>query len=61
MPAFPYWEGRGATAVGLGIPRDQQQFQIVLLAPHQDGTKEGRRCSQSNWSLDDIWVAFAWV
>jgi len=51
----------GPTALRLGIPRDQQYFQIVLLAPHQDRTKEGRRCSQSNWSLDDIWVAFPWV
>jgi len=36
-----------------------QQFQIVLLAPHQDvaphqdGTKQGWRCSHSTWSLDD--------
>jgi len=61
MPAFLIGRVAGATALGLGIPRDQQQFQIVLLAPHQDWTKEGRRCSQSNWSLDDIWVAFPWV
>jgi len=23
------------------------------VAPHQDGTKQGRRCSHSTWSLDD--------
>jgi len=33
----------GATALGgLGIPHSQQQFQIVLLAPHQHETKQGR-------------------
>jgi len=62
MPAFPLGRVAGATAPeGLGIPRDQQQFQIVLLAPHHDGTKQGRRCRQSNWSFDDISVAFPWV
>jgi len=46
MPAFPLWRVAGAAALGgLGIPDDQQHFQIVLLAPHQDGTKQGRRCS----------------
>ena len=30
-----------------------QQSQTVLLALHQDGTKQGRRCSHSTWSLDD--------
>jgi len=39
----------------------QQQFEIVLLAPHQDGTKQGRRRSYSTQALDDIWVAFPWV
>ena len=29
---------------------------IVPLAPHQDGTKQGRRCSQSTWSLDTHWA-----
>ena len=35
----PAW----ATSIrGLEKPHDQQQFQIVLLAPHKDGTKQGR-------------------
>jgi len=37
-----------ATALrGLGIPHGQQLFQIILLAKHQDGTKQGHRCSHS--------------
>ena len=46
---FSSREGRWAAVVGgLGIPDGQQQFQIVLLAPQQDGTKQGRRCGHSN-------------
>ena len=46
---------------GLEIPHDYQQSHIVLLAPHQNWAKQGRRCSHSTWSLDDIWAAFPWV
>jgi len=28
----------------VGIPHGQQQFQILLLAAQQDGTKQGQRC-----------------
>jgi len=46
MPAFPLVRVAAAAALGgLGIPHGQQQFQIVLPAPHQDETKQGRRCS----------------
>jgi len=48
----------GTAAVGLEI---QQQSQIVLLPQHQDGTKQGWRCSRISWSLEDIWTAFPWV
>jgi len=42
MPAFPLERVAGATALGgLGIPHVQQQYQIVLLASHQDGTMTG--------------------
>jgi len=48
MPAFPLGRVAGATTLrGRGIPHGQQQFQTVLMAPHQDGTKQGRRCSHS--------------
>jgi len=60
MPAFPHWEGRRGNGPW-NTSRSTAQFQIVLLAPHQDRTKEGRRCSHSTWSLDDIWVVFPWV
>ena len=52
---------RAAAVGGPGIPRDQQQSQIVLLAPHQDGTKQGRRCSHVTWSLDKLWAALPLV
>jgi len=36
--------GRVATVLpGLEITHCQQQSQIALLAPYQDGTKQGRR------------------
>jgi len=36
---FFFGEKRGAAPLGWPeIPHDQQHFQIVLLAPHQDGT-----------------------
>jgi len=44
MSAFPFGRVAGAAALGgLDIPHVQQQLQIVLLAPHQDGTKQGWR------------------
>jgi len=44
MPAFPLRRVTRATALGgLEIPHGQQQFQIVLLGPHQDETKQGLR------------------
>ena len=33
-----------------------QQSQIVLLGPHQDRTKQGRRCKHAIWSLADFWL-----
>ena len=62
MPAFPLWRIAGATAPGgLGKPHGQQQFQIVLLAPRQGWTKQGRRCNNSTYALDDPWAAFPCV
>ena len=38
MPAFPLVRVAGATALGgLGIPHDQQKFQIVLLLHTKTG------------------------
>ena len=46
VPSFPLGRVAGAEALGgPGIPHDQQQSQIVLLATHQDGIKQGRRCT----------------
>ena len=62
VPAFPFGRAVGAAALGGSeIPHDQQQSQIVLLAPHRDGTKQGRRCNRATWSLDKFWVAFPCV
>jgi len=61
-PAFPLGRVTGATTHGgLGIYQGQQQFQIVLPAPHQGGTKQCRRCSYSTSTLDDLLVALPWV
>jgi len=50
VPAFPLRRIAGAAALGgLEILHDQQQSEIVLLAPNQNGTKQGRRCSC--WSV----------
>jgi len=44
--AFPRGRVAAVTALGgLAILRDQLQSKIVLLAPHQDETKQGRRCT----------------
>jgi len=53
------WRVVGIVALGgLEIPYDQQQSQIVPLAPHQDRTKQSRRCGQATWTLVDLWAAF---
>ena len=45
-------------AIGVETSHDQQQSQIVLLAPHQGGNKPRRRCNHATLSLDDLWPAF---
>jgi len=48
MSSFPLGRVAGATSTGeLRMPHGQQQSQIVGLAPHQDGTKQGQRCSHA--------------
>ena len=62
LPTFPL--ERVAEAVdqgGLEIPQGQQQSQIVLLAQHQEGTKQGRKCYHSTWSLDVLLAVFPGV
>jgi len=59
MPFFYLERGAGMTALGgLEIPHVQQQFHIILLAPHQDGTKQGHKCSHSTLVFDDFWASF---
>ena len=51
LPTFPLGRVEEAAALwGLEIPHEQQQSQIVLLAQHQDGTQQSRRCNHSTWS-----------
>jgi len=56
--SYPLPLGRvvGAAILGgLEIPHDQLQDQTVLITPHQDGTKQGWRCSHSTcWCLGDL-------
>jgi len=48
-------KGSGAAAPEwLETPHSIQQSLIVLLAPHQDGAKQGRRCTQATWSLVNL-------
>ena len=42
----------------LEIPHDFQQSLIVLLHPHKDHTKQGRRWNHVTWSIFDLWAAF---
>ena len=43
VTAFRFSRVAGAAALeGPEIPHDPQQSQEALLAPHQDGTKQGR-------------------
>jgi len=42
-PIFSLWKIAGSAALRLVIPHGFQQYQIVLLVPHQDGTKAGWR------------------
>jgi len=60
-PLFFTESRRGSSPRKTQNYHDQHQSQIVLLAPHQDGTKRGRRCSHATWSLDKLWAAFPWV
>jgi len=56
MPDFPPYIHR----ITWNIPHGHQQVQIVLLnllAPHQDGTKQVRRCNYSTYALDHLWAA----
>jgi len=59
-PGFPMERVAGAAAVG-GLSHGFQQSLTVLLAPHQLGTKIGRKYNQSTWSLINLWAAFPWV
>jgi len=56
---FPLGSVAGTAALrGLEIPHGQQQFQVILLAPHQDETKQGWRWSHCTWSLGDPYQSF---
>jgi len=62
VTAFRFSRVAGAAALeGPEMPHGQQQSQEALLAPHQDGTKQGQRCSHSTLSLDELWADFLWV
>jgi len=62
QPPFPLGRVVGSAALGgLEIPHGFQKLATVPLTPHKDGTKQGRRCTDATWSMDDIWAAFSWV
>ena len=62
QPVFLSGGVAGAAALGgLEIPHGFQKPLIVLLAPHQDGTKQSRRSDHTTWSLVDLWAADPWA
>ena len=54
-------QGCGAAVLVIELPHGQQQSERVLLAPRKYGTQPDRKCSHSNWSLDDFWATFPCV
>ena len=50
MPDFPI-------PGGIGKHQVQQLFQVILVGPYQEGTKQDRKCSDSTRFLDGLWVA----
>jgi len=61
VPVFNLGKVVGAALGEPEIPHDQQQSQKVSLGPHQDGLKQGRRCSHATWSFDDLSTALPWL
>jgi len=59
--SHPLFLWGGSREQQLEIPHGFQQSVVVLLAPYQDGTKQGRRCNHATCSLVDLWAAFLWV
>ena len=59
IPSFRTRKVTVTAAVGLEVPHSQHQFLIVLMAPHQDRTKQGQRCSHTTWP--DLWAVFSCV
>jgi len=52
IPTLPLGKVTGAAALGrLEILKTVQKSQIALLAPHQDRTKQGRRCQSRHLVL----------
>lgn len=58
---FPLTRVARAALVEREIPHGQQQAQIIMLALHQNCTKQSRRCNHAAWSLVDIRSAFPLV
>jgi len=54
-------EAEAAAQEALEISPGQQQSQVDLLTLHPDGTKQGRRCDHSTWTLVILRAAFLWV
>jgi len=42
---------RSADHAGRDTPNGQNQYHMISLAPQQDGTKQGQRCSHAIWPL----------
>ena len=60
-PAFFVGRVAEAKTFGSEISHGFQQPPTVLMDPHQDGPKQGRRCNHATWSSVYCLVAFSWV
>ena len=61
IPPFPVGRVEGVSTPRKTWNIDKQYSQIVLLAPRQDGNKQGRKRSHSTWFVADRWTVFPWV
>jgi len=63
LTAFPLRRVTGAAILWevSKCPHSFQHSLLVLLAPHQDGANQGRRCRYSTRPFVDLWAVFLCV
>jgi len=61
MPAFPLGRSLGNIARRTWNTSWSTAISDSSAGSSLRRTKQGRRCTHSTWSLDDLWAAFPWV